>query len=344
MTETTEIALLGWPVTPALYQEEGGIDRALNEIAARVSAFVPDVTTAAGRAEVTSFAYKITRSKTALDDAGKALVEEAKRQVGVVDAARKRVRDTLDGYRDQVKAPLAAWEEAERQRVAALEQKLAALKMVDTHGLSAHEIGQHRDIVKRAVIDASWDEYYDLARAQQAETVNLLTERYEAAAKAEADAAELAELRRQAAEKLEAEQKAERARVAAEQKAERDKAAAEALAAAEEKARLRAKEEEAEKVAQAEARARAAERQAKEAAAQAERAAAQAVEQEKQRAAMVAQRQAAEDERKLAQKRQRAKIKAAILEALMPVVMTGNPDEIAEAILTGKIPHVKVVL
>ena len=77
MTENTLI--IAEPITAiTVYQTEGGVDAILSKIKAEVKSIVFEVSTAAGRKEVASLAYKIARTKTLLDDQGKALVEEAR--------------------------------------------------------------------------------------------------------------------------------------------------------------------------------------------------------------------------------------------------------------------------
>ena len=72
-------------------------------------------------------AYKVARSKTALDEQGKELVGAIKKQSGEIDAERKRVRDELDALKDEVRKPLTDWENAEKERVAAQEAALAEI-------------------------------------------------------------------------------------------------------------------------------------------------------------------------------------------------------------------------
>jgi len=53
---------------------------------------VPDLTTEWGRKEIASLAFKVTKTKTAIDAAGKLLKEEAQATVTKVDAARREIR------------------------------------------------------------------------------------------------------------------------------------------------------------------------------------------------------------------------------------------------------------
>lgn len=354
MSETTEIALLPDPITPAIFQEAGRLDAILAEIKAKVDAFEVDATTASGRKDATSFAYKITRSKTALDEAGAKLVEEAKKTVAEVDAERRRVRGAMDAMRDTVRAPIERWEAQEAERVARLNERLAALAAPNVFGWAAADIKRVLIEAEGVRLDTSWQERFDDAKAAKEALVAFLTERLEEARAREEAAAELDRLRQAAAERLKADQEAEVARRAAEKAAEREKAEQErqnreeaARAAAVEAAREQAKREEAEKVAQAEARQRHAEQQAEEAKAAAARAAEEATQREKIRAAQAMEAVRAKEEAMLAQKRRQAALRKAIaagLEAEVTGLSAGAADAVAAAIIAGKIPHVKVTL
>lgn len=92
----------------------GGIDPLLEEIEAKARSFVADASTTKGRKEIASMAFAVARTKTALDDAGKNLVAERKKVIGLVDAERKKARDRLDALRDEVRRPLDEWEQAEK--------------------------------------------------------------------------------------------------------------------------------------------------------------------------------------------------------------------------------------
>lgn len=101
-----------------VYQKQNGLDPFLEQIKREIDSFVPDVTTKKGRDAIASMAYKVAKSKTALDDVGKELVADLKELPKKIDAERKRVREILDAWRDQVRKPLTDWEQAEDDRIA----------------------------------------------------------------------------------------------------------------------------------------------------------------------------------------------------------------------------------
>ena len=93
---------------------------ALNELLKKITdatlPIVHDASEASGRAAIKSLAYKIARSKTAIDDVGKDLVADLKKQSGEIDKLRKHARDTLDELKATVRKPLTEWEQ-EQERI-----------------------------------------------------------------------------------------------------------------------------------------------------------------------------------------------------------------------------------
>jgi hypothetical protein len=313
-------------------------------IKSETASFVPDTSTASGRKEIAALAYKVTRTKTAIDAAGKKLNEEARAQINAVDASRRKIRDELDALADEIRKPLTEWEDAEKRRAARAKE---ILETVIALGNSAPSDGS-QEIRDRLVelgtvyVDPEiMGDDYDKAIDAQAESLAHLNAHLDRALKAEADAAELARLRaeqeererlaQEAAEKAEAERLArERAeREAAEQKAREERAANAAREQAEREAREaieRAEREKADAIAKAEAEARAileaAEREKRQREAEAKR---------------VADEQAARD----ADKAHRSAVMKAAKEA---VIAQGTDEETAKkivlAIIAGEVPHV----
>ncbi|HHA2470833.1 hypothetical protein [Stenotrophomonas maltophilia] len=238
----------------------GGLDDLLARIRAEAVTLVPNVKTVAGRKEIASIAYKVSRSKIAIDDAGKALVADLKKQTGDIDSARKKARDTLDALRDEVRKPLTDWEEEqariererveaeERARAAAEEARLAEIARKEEEIRAREEAVRAAEEAERqraAAEQAERERVEREARLQAEAAENAKREAAAAVERAEREAREATE--RAAREAAEAEQ---RAKDAAE-KAEREKA--EAVAAAERRAQEEVDRAERERQAQADA-------------------------------------------------------------------------------------------
>ena len=127
--KTTEVGLIKVEgKTPAEIYTGGAVDNFLIEIKQKIDDFEVDISTKKGRADLKSFAYKITRSKTILDDMGKDLVGGWKEKAKVVDLQRKSMRNTLDAWNEELKKPLLEWEQAEQLRLGAIGRQINALK------------------------------------------------------------------------------------------------------------------------------------------------------------------------------------------------------------------------
>lgn len=378
VSESTALAII--PDRPLVATEvfaQGGVDAVLASIAAKARAHKPDISTEAGRQKVASIAYQVARSKTALDDMGKGLVAGWKTAAAAVDADRRRIREFLDALRDEVRAPLTAFEQAEESRIARHEQALASISEAPGFYSMAHPSGTLRALLVRlqAYDTSGFEEFTARAQHALASEVALAKGALAAAEKREAEAAELERLRaeadarrqqdaereRQEREARIAAEAAERARQAAEQKAAAESRAAEeraaaALREAEQKAERErfAAERAAQEKAAAEERAARAERDAEDAArrAAAERVAAaeraerervEAVEAERRRAAAAEKAQRDADERRAADKAHRGAINRAAYDALLKLGLTDeHARSVIAAIVRGGIPHTSI--
>lgn len=200
---TTETQLVTIPDGTALsvFTTDQAIDPFLARIRAEVDAFVPDLTTATGRKAIASIAYKVAQTKTYLESVGKALADEQKEIPKKIDACRKRVRDTLDLWRDEVRQPLTDWETAEEARIKAHTDTLTALNEICrmVPGRDSAALRESLAAVEAVFVAPHLcDEFEaDYARAKEAART-ALTEELPKAEKREAEAAELIRLRAEA--------------------------------------------------------------------------------------------------------------------------------------------------
>ena len=235
MAKDTEAALVVIEPTTALsvFTEQSRIDPILATIKKIVAEFVPDTSTAKGRAEIASIAHKVARSKTYLDAVGKDLVDQYKEIPKKIDANRKRIRDELDALKDEVRKPLTEWEEAEKARVQGIKDRIGHIKCPIPDDSSSEGIAHAiKTIESELEIDDTFAEFKAEAQAAKDATLARLYSMRDAATKREAEAAELKRLREEAAQR-EAEARDRRIAEAAAEKAKRDAEEAAARAAAE---------------------------------------------------------------------------------------------------------------
>lgn len=221
-TTGTALALPVGTDLAAIFRSEDGVDPIIAAIEAEVRAHVPDLTTAKGRDAIKSLAFKVARSKTALDDAGKAMNEEARRHINTVDAARRKIRERLDALRDEARRPLDEWEAAEEQRVNLLKSRLAALDAARAdHLCPSAQIAAVLAEIEATEIGEDWAEKRGDAAIAKDNALTQLRRNLDIARKREDDAAELERLRAAEAARLEQERLAREAEEAAERLARR---------------------------------------------------------------------------------------------------------------------------
>lgn len=335
----------------AIYTKGEAFDQLYGRIANLAQEHEADVSTKEGREELRTLAYKVVRTKTTLDKLGAKLAEEARQKVKSIDAARKDIRDRLDGLRDKVRKPLTDYEVAEEARVKEVESRLSRiveLKQVPFDATSDQIAAMRRELDELGEYK-DWGASLDHAVTVIEDAMKILATAHAAAKEREKIAAERAELERKEAERqAEEQQRLEQERIEREarEKAERDRQA--------EIERLQREKEE------AEMKAAVAEQAAREAEARAKREAEEAAERERQRIAdeqRRAEEQAAREkaerearekaEKEAAQKARLAQERLARLaeqhrlEAFEDIALyNDDPNKLLQAIMDGKVRHV----
>lgn len=128
MAETQALAVIDTTVTGVtVFSDPQGVDSILAKIRKEIEATPRDISTPAGRTAIKSLAYKIARTKTGLDDLGKELVADKKKQIGVVDAERARLWASLEELQKEVRKPLDDYEASEKARTDGHEAALTAI-------------------------------------------------------------------------------------------------------------------------------------------------------------------------------------------------------------------------
>lgn len=192
----------------------------------------PDISTEAGRKAIKSLAYKVTRTKTTLDEAGKKLTEEARQYIDGINERRRVARTDLEAIAEEARRPVTEWEAAEKARQKTVEDTLAGIADAGwvPAGESSEAISRRIAAIDEVEIeDSVFGEDADHARFVRDKTRRELNVLLERTRQHEADQAELARLRAESEERERKDREAaeEAARVAAEAR-EREQAEAEA--------------------------------------------------------------------------------------------------------------------
>jgi len=335
-----------------VYGTAGGLDPLIEQIRDKVLGTVYDMTTAKGRAECASDAFKVAKSKVAIERLGKALSAEYKEIPKKIDAERKRAFDALETLQKQVRQPLTDWERAEEARVEKHKNAITYLRLSaeENHNLSSEELRQRIKLIEDRRVDESWEEFEAEAHRVKSGALEALQAQLVAREKYEADQAELAELRRKQAEQEQKDRDERIAKEAAErvQREAEAKAQAERDAAAKREADAKAAQAKAEQDAkdaierqrQAEERAETERLAAIERAKQAAEAARLA---EVKRQADEAARIEAERIKREANQTHKRKVNQAALQAF---VLGGMPEDCAKQAITliakGEIPAISI--
>ncbi|WP_421427885.1 hypothetical protein ACOL7R_04060 [Acinetobacter pittii] len=342
--QVNELQVVEQNMIVAAFGKENGIQELFNRMAEQARSIVPDVSTKKGRDAIASQAYKVSKSKTAVDNHGKDLVAGIKAQAAVIDRDRKAWRDQCDALRDEIRKPLDEWEKAEEERIQSIKDRISNFDAgrVDTFSTS-DLIQKIISEVEATAIDESFAEFANEAAIKKDAALNSYKKSLEIAIKREAEQEELERLRKAEQERLQREHEEriaheadERVRLEAERKAkeeaervEREKQ--EAIANAE-----REKREAAEREARLVAEKEAAELRAQHAA-EAERKRIEA----DQAAKLEAERQA--EEARQANQAHRKKICNEALKGLLALgIDEAKGKEILQAINKGLVPHVSI--
>ena len=210
---------------------DSDIEPILQQIKNEVSSFVPDTSTKKGRDELKSTAFKVVRSKTAIDSAGKELNAEIKAKVKIIDASRKKARDFLDDLAKEIRQPLTDYE---KQIKINIENKKILTLHIEALGLN--DLFNREKIVKekedKLKAEQEQIEHDNKIREEQKAQIELerirVIDAEKRAIQAEKDKVELIkqqaidEVNRKKQQEIDAEN-AEIARLEAVEKAEKDK-------------------------------------------------------------------------------------------------------------------------
>lgn len=210
---------------PALLSDEAKMEAVIAEIEKTALSEVSDTSTKQGRADITSLAYKVSKTKGPLKKVADDLKEDAQAVIRSVNGSKNVFDARMDTLRDKIKKPLIDWQEAEDKRVSNLEKSLAAVFQFEPDATSAGIEAQIENLKTACVEQRLWFEFAGAAQVAKKQMLETLRDKLElvrvqekAAAEAEANRKELEELRAKQAE-------ADKVREAAEAAAEEDRQA-----------------------------------------------------------------------------------------------------------------------
>ncbi|MFU1914966.1 hypothetical protein ACLQ9F_10445 [Bordetella avium] len=262
-----------------VFTDTAKLDVILDTVRQRVLGVAYDMSKRKDREACASDAYKVARSKSAMEKLGAAVSADLKELPKRVDAGRRYLKEGLDAIQSQVRAPLGAWEAAEEARVQRHKDAIASLAaLVADCNDSSVSLRSAITAVESIAIGPEWEEFEAEAARTKDKALTGLRDRLAAREKYEAEQIELARLRAEAEERRKKDEQERIAREAAERATREAEARAqaerEAAAKREADAKAEAERRELELKLQAE--------QAQRAAAQAEADRLAAIEREKQ--------------------------------------------------------------
>jgi colicin import membrane protein len=220
-------------LTPMQLFAPGALNPILERIKSEVRAIETDISTEDGRSAIKSLAYKIARTKTFIDDQRVKLVADEKKRLSVIDSEGRRVREELDALKEEVRAPLTEWEQAEAKRIREHETRILVMTDVGSSLFSSLESIDRASALLDQASGHNFQEFTKRASQAREKAALSLQEQKRQLLQAEADRVERERIRAEAEEKARVEREAkiaEDARLKAEAEAKR-REEAQALAA-----------------------------------------------------------------------------------------------------------------
>jgi colicin import membrane protein len=215
----------------------GDVEKRVQDLAAPL-----DVETSDGRKEIASLAYRVARSKTAVEDLRKAHTADLVKKKREIDALGGVIWDRLEALQKKVRQPLTDWEDAEEHRRQAHDDAITAVTNLGAFASEPTTMGITGRLVQLEPFRTrNWEECAERAKEAIERTCVALAAALHIATKREEERAELERLR--AADKARQEKEAAETAAAAAAKAEaariarEEQIAKEAAAAAERRAR-----------------------------------------------------------------------------------------------------------
>lgn len=217
-----------------VYQDKDIVEQLYAALEAEIKAHPVDLTTAKGRAAITTLSGSISTRRAMTEKAGLALTEFHRKETKKVNEVKTAVLAKLAEYRDLARKPLTDWEKIEDARKGAItDARVLFSDATNMRGDMADALG-YLERVKAIEIKADvFLDMEDTARTEQAAAITALEATI---ARLKQEAADREELDRLRAEKLESERAAAEAETKRQAEAEAQKRIDDAAKAAAERA------------------------------------------------------------------------------------------------------------
>ena len=191
---------------PAIVQELLPMDlfkpdnmkQVIEYVSAEAKKHKSDLTTVTGRKAIASNANLVARSKTFLDKIGKEAMAEKKAEIKSFNESAKKMRDSFDAIKVEVRKDLTEWEQIEKERLARVDAGIAGLKVLVPLNAKSDEVKIRIDELRAFDIPSEWNEAITLAQEIKNDSLTSLQEMYDKLKKDEENAAELAKLKAEA--------------------------------------------------------------------------------------------------------------------------------------------------
>lgn len=157
-------------ITPIDFFKPGASASILENLKVQVRAEAKglDISRPQDREALRSLAAKVAKSKTGLDKAGKELVANQKAAIKLIDAERATVWDELEALQKEVRKPLTDWEDAENNRLADHEARIAAIELCGTDTAQNWQTLPLEEMEERfaalQTVNHNWQEFAERAK------------------------------------------------------------------------------------------------------------------------------------------------------------------------------------
>lgn len=225
MTEKTEIVVLDAQTTQVAGYRQFYTD--LIQLEKDNKSVVFDISTKKGEKEARSHIFSLRKSKGALERVRKDAKAESLRIGRAIDSEAEAIEARIEAMIEVHQKPLDEAEAREKERVAALQSRIAAFNVAQSN--TTDEARAEIARIEAIEIGADWQEFMAQASTEKAQSLATLQTSLTAFIKRDEEAAELARLRAETLAREQADRDAAIARAAAEkaQREAEEKAAAE---------------------------------------------------------------------------------------------------------------------